>query len=227
MNKENIIDLKPIILNFAGADNMHILYNNMDIIRLFRSISCYEECCLHLVRDIYDPFGNRSYNGLLMSIVCRGDDPQFYDYDYAAMREYFSITWNLYISYKCDLSIYVISKNQDGSEGIKLVPLNDSIDSVDDMFDHISMIGTRDCIRLIIIDKQFYSSCPNCNDPIAFSKDEFNICAEDTNQDVEAESENSLELDWIPDPIDNDDKDEDSDEDYNTGFFDYYYEDDL
>lgn len=75
MNKENIIDLKPIILNFAGADNMHILYNNMDIIRLFRSISCYEECCLHLVRDIYDPFGNRSYNGLLMSIVCRGDDP--------------------------------------------------------------------------------------------------------------------------------------------------------
>lgn len=143
------------------------------------------------------------------------------------MREYFSITWNLYISYKCDLSIYVISKNQDGSEGIKLVPLNDSIDSVDDMFDHISMIGTRDCIRLIIIDKQFYSSCPNCNDPIAFSKDEFNICAENTNREVEVESENSLVLDWIPDPIDNSDKDEDSDEEYNTGFFDYYYEDDL
>ena len=55
----------------------------------------------------------------------------------------------------------------------------------------------------------------------------FNICAENTNREVEVESENSLVLDWIPDPIDNSDKDEDSDEEYNTGFFDYYYEDDL
>lgn len=225
MNEENIIDLKPIILNFAGVDNVHILYDNMDIFRLFNNILYYEECHLHLVRDIYDPFGNMSYNGLLLSIVRRGEEQQSYDYD--AMREYFSIVWNLYISYKIVFSIYVILKNPDGSEGIKLVPLSDSIDSMSDMSDYISMISTRDCIRLIIIDKQFYSSCPNCNDPIAFSKDEFNICAENTNREVEVESENSLVLDWIPDPIDNSDKDEDSDEEYNTGFFDYYYEDDL
>lgn len=224
MNKENIIDFKSIIMDLIEIDNISILYDNTNIFSLFNDILYYDTFYMHLVKNIYDPFDNKSYNGLLLTID-RSDE------NYDAIRNYFLTVWNLITFHKNTVMAYAISKDSSYSDGVKLVLLHnqDNI-SVEDISDHVFMVSPHDYIRILLVDLNFYKHCSSGQDNIEFATDEFNIlgniaaeCATE-----ETESDNSSDFDWITDDsyYKEDDNSDEEDEEFSS-FFDYYYDEDY
>lgn len=179
MNENNMLDLKPIIANFENFEDACISYLDKNLNNLFKDIIDYPTFQAYLVNEIYDPFDNFIYNGLLLTI-------ERMEADYDAMRKYFSIIWDLAILNKQKFIAFVISKNSDLESGVRLFSLYDSSldNSMDDLADYIMTISEHGYIRVLVIKESFYKNCPSGRETIDFTMDEFDtrkISHEDVN----------------------------------------------